>query len=370
MTLVHNITDVNDKIYEAAPGIASRELAERATGWYFEDTDRPRARTPGRRAARDRDDPRDRRVDRGADRARTARTRRAATCTSASRALRSTAGSRGSGPTRSRSRSRTRCKEDPRDFALWKAKKPGEDTSWDSPWGPGRPGWHIECSAMAREAPRRRVRDPRRRARPRASRTTRTSSRSRGRSGTASRRSGCTTGCSARRGEKMPKSLGQRRHARRRARRVGARDAARLPPRPGTGASRSTSRTRRMAAGRGARRGLPRASSAGRRAGAGGCLGALRRRLDDDFNTPAALAVMHEWRDHELLRRALGVFGLESLADEDEAPAEVVALAERATDGPRERATSTRPTACAARSRRRAGRCATRPTVFRLVRRR
>jgi len=39
-------------------------------------------------------------------------------------------------------------KRDPRDFALWKAAKPGEP-SWDSPWGPGRPGWHIECSAMA-----------------------------------------------------------------------------------------------------------------------------------------------------------------------------------------------------------------------------
>jgi cysteinyl-tRNA synthetase len=40
-------------------------------------------------------------------------------------------------------------KEDPLDFALWKAQKEGEDTSWDSPWGKGRPGWHIECSAMA-----------------------------------------------------------------------------------------------------------------------------------------------------------------------------------------------------------------------------
>ena len=40
-------------------------------------------------------------------------------------------------------------KESPLDFALWKATKEGEDTSWDSPWGPGRPGWHIECSAMA-----------------------------------------------------------------------------------------------------------------------------------------------------------------------------------------------------------------------------
>jgi cysteinyl-tRNA synthetase len=40
-------------------------------------------------------------------------------------------------------------KEDPLDFALWKAHKEGEDTSWDSPWGPGRPAWHIECSVMA-----------------------------------------------------------------------------------------------------------------------------------------------------------------------------------------------------------------------------
>ena len=39
-------------------------------------------------------------------------------------------------------------KRSPADFALWKAVKPGEP-SWDSPWGPGRPGWHIECSAMA-----------------------------------------------------------------------------------------------------------------------------------------------------------------------------------------------------------------------------
>ncbi len=41
-------------------------------------------------------------------------------------------------------------KRNPMDFALWKAAKPGE-ISWDSPWGPGRPGWHIECSAMAKK---------------------------------------------------------------------------------------------------------------------------------------------------------------------------------------------------------------------------
>ncbi len=44
-----------------------------------------------------------------------------------------------------------RAKRDPRDFALWKGAKPDEPPTarWDSPWGPGRPGWHIECSAMA-----------------------------------------------------------------------------------------------------------------------------------------------------------------------------------------------------------------------------
>ena len=41
-------------------------------------------------------------------------------------------------------------KRDPLDFALWKAAKPGEP-SWDSPWGKGRPGWHIECSAMSKK---------------------------------------------------------------------------------------------------------------------------------------------------------------------------------------------------------------------------
>ncbi|MGH2880926.1 MAG: cysteine--tRNA ligase [Solirubrobacteraceae bacterium] len=43
-------------------------------------------------------------------------------------------------------------KQDPLDFALWKARKPDEDAWWPSPWGDGRPGWHIECSAMAEQA--------------------------------------------------------------------------------------------------------------------------------------------------------------------------------------------------------------------------
>ncbi len=61
----------------------------------------------------------------------------------------------------------------------------------------------------------------------------------------------------------------------------------------------------------------------------GGDWDAFAAALDDDFNTPEALALMHGWRDHELLRRGLAVFGLESLGALDVAPPEIVALADR-----------------------------------------
>ena len=79
-------------------------------------------------------------------------TRPRATSTSGSRASRDTGSSRASGrTTRVEEQEPNALKEDPRDFALWKANKPDEDTWWESPWGRGRPGWHIECSAMAEE---------------------------------------------------------------------------------------------------------------------------------------------------------------------------------------------------------------------------
>ena len=97
-----------------------------------------------------------------------------------------------------------RGKRDPRDFALWKGHKPGEpDTaSWPTPWGRGRPGWHLECSAMAGEVPGRRVRHPRRRRWTCGSRTTRTSSPSPPRRGRSSRGTGCTTPGSPRPGRR------------------------------------------------------------------------------------------------------------------------------------------------------------------------
>ncbi len=151
--LVVNVTDVNDKIYAAAEtaGEGSAEFAARMTGAYLEDTDRLGLGRPdaeplatativgivaligdlvesghayesggdvyfhvrsfepyGKLSNRRPED-----MDQGEE-----------------------AGS-------------ASLKRAPLDFALWKAHKPGEDTSWDSPWGPGRPGWHIECSAMA-----------------------------------------------------------------------------------------------------------------------------------------------------------------------------------------------------------------------------
>jgi cysteinyl-tRNA synthetase len=59
--------------------------------------------------------------------------------------------------------------------------------------------------------------------------------------------------------------------------------------------------------------------------------------LDDDFNTPEALAVMHEWRDHDLLREALDVFGLASLGERQNAPGEVVELAQARLEARRAR---------------------------------
>lgn len=148
--LVINVTDVNDKIYDAAraEGIPSTELAERCTRQYIEDTDllglgRPDAEPLVTQSM-------DEIVALIAD--------------LVERGLAYEAG--GDVYFRVRGFADYGClsgrrlddmpdtdpgdlKDDPLDFALWKGLKEGEDAWWDSPWGPGRPGWHIECSAMA-----------------------------------------------------------------------------------------------------------------------------------------------------------------------------------------------------------------------------
>jgi cysteinyl-tRNA synthetase len=151
--LVVNVTDINDKIYDAAreAGEPSAGFAERMTAAYLEDTDRLGLGRPD---------------------AEPLATETIGEILQLIAELIDTGHAYESGgdvyfkvrsfhPYGKLSNRRTEemdqgeeagtasLKEDPLDFALWKAHKPDEDTSWDSPWGRGRPGWHIECSAMA-----------------------------------------------------------------------------------------------------------------------------------------------------------------------------------------------------------------------------
>jgi cysteinyl-tRNA synthetase len=147
LTLVENITDINDKIYDAAPG-ASAELAERAAGWYVEDTDALGLGRPDFEPKASETVPEivaliEELVDRGLAYAVGGDVYfRVAQFPEYGQLSRQR-------PDQVEEQEPNPLKEDPRDFALWKATKPGEDTSWTSPWGEGRPGWHIECSAMA-----------------------------------------------------------------------------------------------------------------------------------------------------------------------------------------------------------------------------
>jgi cysteinyl-tRNA synthetase len=150
VTFVHNITDVNDRIYDAAPG-KSAELAVRATEWYLEDTGDLGLGMPDVLPKATESMPAivhfvEQLVDRGS-----------AYAVEGDVYFRVASDPEygqlsGQRPDQVEEQEPNPLKEDPRDFALWKANKPGEDTWWDSPWGRGRPGWHIECSAMAEEA--------------------------------------------------------------------------------------------------------------------------------------------------------------------------------------------------------------------------
>ncbi len=147
--LVHNITDVNDKIYDAAPG-ASAKLATRATQWYVEDIRDFGLGLPDALPKATDHIPGivefiEELVARG--------NAYAVEGDVYFRVSSDTGYGRLSGqrPDQVEEQEPNALKEDPRDFALWKANKPGEDTAWDSPWGRGRPGWHIECSVMAEE---------------------------------------------------------------------------------------------------------------------------------------------------------------------------------------------------------------------------
>jgi cysteinyl-tRNA synthetase len=155
VTLVENVTDVNDKIYDAAreAGVPSEQLAREMTDHYIADTERLGLGRPDHEP------------------------RAAETIEPIVELIQALIDSEhayvaggdvyfrvssfdGYGKLSNRPLEEMKqgegddaaeLKESPQDFALWKARKEGEDTAWPAPWGEGRPGWHIECSAMAEQ---------------------------------------------------------------------------------------------------------------------------------------------------------------------------------------------------------------------------
>ena len=158
VTLVENITDVNDKIYDAASaaGVPSNRLAREMTEAYRADTDRLELGRPDREPlASQTIDPIIDLIGALIERGHAYPAQGDVYFSVRSfdeygklsnRRLEDLLPADQGEPDSEQAR-----KRDPLDFALWKAQKPGEDTAWDSPWGRGRPGWHIECSAMAEE---------------------------------------------------------------------------------------------------------------------------------------------------------------------------------------------------------------------------
>lgn len=152
--LVVNVTDVNDKIYTAAAdaGIPSAELAAGMTEAYFEDTDRlGLGRPDAEPLATATIGPI---IDLIADLVESGHAYESGGDVYFAVRSFDDYGKLSHRPTEEMEQGEDdsgSLKRDPLDFALWKAHKEGEDTFWESPWGPGRPGWHIECSAMAEQ---------------------------------------------------------------------------------------------------------------------------------------------------------------------------------------------------------------------------
>jgi cysteinyl-tRNA synthetase len=156
VTLVENITDVNDKIYDAARerGVPSAELAREMTAAYRADTDRLDLGRP------DHEPLASETIDQIIELIQ-ALIDRGHAYVSQGDVYFDVRSFPGYGKLSNRRLEDLAprdtgepgddlpLKRDPLDFALWKARKEGEDTAWDAPWGTGRPGWHIECSAMA-----------------------------------------------------------------------------------------------------------------------------------------------------------------------------------------------------------------------------
>jgi cysteinyl-tRNA synthetase len=321
--VVVNITDINDKIYDAAPG-ASAQLASDATRWYFEDTNRlglgrPDVEPTAAHTVPDQIAMIEQlldgdfayevggdvyyRVVHFPDYGRLSRQRLDQVEDEEPNPL----------------------KKDPRDFALWKAHKPGEDTWWDSPWGRGRPGWHIECSAMAEKylgtsfeihGGGLDLKFPHHENEIAQSRAL----------GHPFAHIWMHNGMLSMRGSEMHKSLGNDVSLKEALDRWGRETLLFFFMtghwrKPLDYSEETLEQARAQLEGF---RNVFRSPSE-----PVGDWAELEAALDDDFNTPEALAVVHGWRDHELLRRAFGIFGLESIGEVEEAPREVAELAER-----------------------------------------
>jgi len=330
VVLAENITDINDKIYEAAPGESAR-LAADATRWYVEDTDRlclgrpdiePRATetVPQIVAAIERLTLQGYAYEVQGD--------------VYFRVARDPEYGRLSGqrPDQVEEQEPSTLKEDPRDFALWKASKESEDTRWESPWGPGRPGWHIECSVMAEQhlGPVFEIHGggldlvfPHHENELAQSRAL----------GHEFARLWMHNGMVRFVGEKMSKSLGNVVSLQQGLDRWG-REAILLFflgahwRKPIDLSDETIEQARAQAQSfrdafldwEGAAADLPEE---------------LVLALGDDFNTPAALALMHGWKDEgrlELVAPTLDLFGLSSLTEIAVPPADVIELAERRRD--------------------------------------
>ena len=310
-TLVHNITDVNDKIYDAAPG-ASAELAARATRWYVEDIAGfglglpdalPKAteHIPG--------------MVRFIEELIARGNAYAVEGDVYFRVASDPGYGRLSGQRPDQAVDEEEkpnpLKQDPRDFALWKASKPGEDTSWDSPWGRGRPGWHIECSVMAEEelGPEFELHGggldlvfPHHENELAQSTAL----------GHRFARIWTHNGMLEFGGEKMSKSLGNDVSIRNVLDTWGKEVALLFfmtahwrKPIDFTDATLEQAKAQWQSFGQAVYEAKPARATVGWEA--------FEAALDDDFNTPEALAVLHEWRrasELELLKRGLSIFGL------------------------------------------------------------
>ncbi|MGI9658099.1 MAG: CysS/YqeB C-terminal domain-containing protein, partial [Gaiellaceae bacterium] len=223
-------------------------------------------------------------------------------------------------------------KDDPRDFALWKGRKDDEDAFWPSPWGDGRPGWHIECSAMAEKFlghafeihgggldlvfPHHENE----------------LAQSRG-AGREFAKIWMHNGMLELTGEKMSKSLGNIATLREVIEEWG-RETLLLYFMSGLWRNPidfSIDAMNAAAAQVESFRNALRSADVAAAGGGDGDWSELEDALSDNFNTPEALSILHGWRSKgqlALLRRGLALFGLDTLAVADDVPVELVALAE------------------------------------------